>query len=109
MSCGDTSLFRNTDVPYFTLRNWVREGRAKKMTAAELFECRNVELVALVLKLRVKCGALATANHLLKTKINVFGVTADWKRVTEENKNKLLNAIRCAREVDFRNYHQTAK
>ena len=69
------------------------------MTAAELLECRNVELISLVLKLRVKCGALATANHLLKTKINVFGVTADWKRVTEENKNKLLNAIRGAREV----------
>ena len=67
MSCGDTSPFRNTDVPYFTLRNWVREGRTKKMTAAELLECRNIELIALVLKLRVKYGALATANHLLKT------------------------------------------
>ncbi len=96
---GDPSLFNDTNVPYFTRRNWARDGRINKMTTCELLEKSKAELIIQVMKLTAKCIAISANNQLLKMKIDVFGVNTDWKRLPASGKKRLLTAVASAREV----------
>jgi putative transposase len=96
---GDSSLFEDTDVPYFTRRNWVREGRSMNLEMTTLLDQKKADLIIQVLRLTAKCLAITASNRLLKAKIEVFGINTEWKRLPEGGKKQLLTVIENARKV----------
>jgi len=96
---GDATLFEDINVPYFTRRNWAREGRKKNMTTTELLDSDKAKLIIRITKLTFACTALASQNQLLKIKIEVFGIHTEWQRLPESGKKKMLAAIESARDV----------
>jgi len=96
---GSASLFRNTGVPYFTLRNWASQGR-KVVTVDELLECRKSDLIIKNLKLTAEKNATQALLTLVLSTMKVFGFSINWKRLpSETSKIRLLSAIAKARKV----------
>jgi len=98
MISGDASLFRNTGVPYFTLRNWVRKGRGN-MSTYELMDRRKATLVIKNLKVTAELYAVKAMLELVLTTMKVFNLSVDWKRLPDASaKEKLLATIEKARK-----------
>ena len=76
---GDMSLFRDADVSYFTLRNWVRH-RGMHMNARQLLDCNTADLIIRNLQITAKYQVVEAKLKILLTVIKVFGFTVDWRR-----------------------------
>jgi len=95
----DTSLFRNMDIPYSTLRNWARKGK-DNMMVCDLLDSNKADLVIKNLKITLQYKAVKAQLNLVLTTMKIFGFTIDWKRLPSANaKTKLLEAIEKARQV----------
>ena len=87
---GSASLFRNTGVPYFALRNWASQGR-KAVTVVELLECRKSDLIIKNLKLTAEKNATQALLTLVLSTMKVFGPFDQLEATAERDiKNKTL-------------------
>jgi len=97
-AAGDASLFRDTGVSYFTLRNWVQLGKGD-MSAYSLLDKRETDLMIKNLIISAELRAVKALLELVLTTMRVFGLSIDWKRLpTALAKTKILVAIEKARK-----------